>query len=87
VTIEWTPKEQRSREKWRQHLANFQVKFGLSREEMDAEIAKQEAIKIADGDTSIINYNSSMNSADYILGYLLPNKKKEKMRSSCLAQN
>ncbi len=75
VTESWTPKEQRSRDKWRQHLANFQVEFGLSREEMDAEIAKQIAEKIATSNTTTtIVYTS----ADQVLKYLFPPNRKKK---------
>ena len=81
VTDRWTPREQRSRDKWRQHLANFQVKFGLSREEMDAEIARQEAQKISATDNSVtMVYESTTNSADYVLNYLLPDRNKKKKR-------
>lgn len=73
----WTPKEQRSRDKWREkgQLARIQTENGWSREEM-AEHFRQEAdakLEALIPITTVI-----YNSADYVLSYLTPPRKKKK---------
>ncbi len=73
----WTPREQRSREKWRERgrLAEIQVNNGWSREEL-AEHFKQEAEAKLEPivPTETIIYNS----ADIVLRYLTPDRNKKK---------
>lgn len=57
MTIEWTPKEKRSRDKWRNRggLANIQIKNGLSREEL-ADFFRLQAEATLNGYNSIEDY-------------------------------
>lgn len=68
----WTPRELRSRDKWRQHLVKFQYEHGMSQEEMNLELAKQKIEKTGSSGTTTIVYDSAdSNPASYVLKYLL----------------
>lgn len=73
----WTPKEQRSRDRWRKkgRLAEIQVENGWSREEL-AEHFRQEAEAKLEPPISVTTV--IYNSADYVLSYLTPPRKKKK---------
>ena len=73
----WTPKQQRSRDKWRVkgQLAEIQVRNGWSTEEL-AEHFRQEAdakLEPLIPATTVI-----YNSADYVLSYLTPPRRNKK---------
>ena len=73
-----TPKEDRSRDKWRTHLVAYQYKIGITAAEMDERLTKEKEENIEKNypiktSTTIYNEdetNIDINSAAYVLGYL-----------------
>ena len=81
----WTPREQRSREKWRSHIVRFQYNEGLSREEMAEEFARQ-ATENTDR-ISPINSNIVYNSANQVLKQLSGVDRPKKIRLPLASSN
>lgn len=73
----WTPKQNRSREKWREkgRLAEIQIKNGWSREELAEHFKQEVETKLQQ---PISTTTTIYNSADFVLRYLFPVRKKKK---------
>lgn len=71
-----SPKVERSRDKWRQHLVRFQYETGMSQQEMDDYLNQMAQNKITATDPQENKSTTVYNSADFVLAYLTPKKKK-----------
>ncbi len=78
-----TPKEQRSRDKWREkgRLAEIQVENGWSREELALHFQQEAEAKFTSELIKPTEPKIIYNSADIVLAYLTPPKRKKKMTS------